>query len=119
MSTHKEFAEYILKNLHPSEKFKTRAMFGEYALYANNKVVALICDDMLYIKITPESSELEAVCEKDTPYKGAKLHYAIEEDQISHIEGLSSILLDIAKNREAPTPKKKTKNKSREKKNKR
>ena len=38
----------------------SRAMFGEYALYADGKVVALVCDDLLYVKILPASAALAA-----------------------------------------------------------
>ena len=72
-------------------------MFGEYALYAEGKVVALVCDDQLYVKIVPASAELEKICEKDSPYPGAKPHYVIEEDRLSEMEDLPEILFDIAK----------------------
>lgn len=105
MSTQKETVEFILEKLRHPKHFSTRAMFGEYALYADGKVVALICDDQLYVKILPTSSELEGVCEKGEPYPGAKPHYLVEEHQVSLIENLPRILLDIA--RSLPAKKKK------------
>ncbi len=107
MSTQKETVEFILKKLGNSKKFSARAMFGEYALYVDGKVVALVCDDQLYVKILPASQELEAVCEKDEPYPGAKPHYFVEEHQLSKLESLPRILLDIAKS--LPAKKKKAK----------
>jgi TfoX/Sxy family transcriptional regulator of competence genes len=71
-------------------------MFGEYALYADGKVVALVCDDQLYVKILPASEALESVCEKGEPYPGAKPHYVVEEDQLSKLNDLPGILFDIA-----------------------
>jgi TfoX/Sxy family transcriptional regulator of competence genes len=107
MSTQKETVEFILQKLGHNERFSVRAMFGEYALYADGKVVALICDDQLYVKILPESKALEDICEKDAPYNGAKLHYLVEESQLSHIHELPNILLDISS--VLPAKKKKTK----------
>lgn len=107
MSTQKETVEFILEKLGSAKKFSTRAMFGEYALYAEGKVVALVCDDQLYVKIVPASHELEALCEKGEPYPGAKPHYMVEEVQLSKLENLPSILLDIAKS--LPVKKKKRK----------
>lgn len=107
MATQKETIEYILERLGDSRRFGTRAMFGEYALYADGKVVALVCDDQLYVKVVPASSELEELCEKDSPYPGAKPHYLIEESQLSHIERLPEILFDIAES--LPAKKKKVK----------
>jgi DNA transformation protein len=107
MSTQKETVEFILEKLGESKRFSTRAMFGEYALYADGKVVGLICDDQLCVKILPESAELENICDKDEAYPGSKKFYVVEESQLSQIPHLSEILLDIAK--VLPVPKKKIK----------
>ena len=56
MSTSPETIEFILEKLGDHDRFTYRAMFGEYALYADRKVVALVCDDQLYVKIKPEST---------------------------------------------------------------
>jgi TfoX/Sxy family transcriptional regulator of competence genes len=104
MSTEKSTVEFILEKLGNDNRFQTRAMFGEYALYVDNKVVGLICNDQLYLKILPASLELETTCEKDSPYKGAKDYYVIEESEYHH---LSELIIKIAKS--LPEPKKKLK----------
>lgn len=96
MATSSETMEFILQKL-GSKKFTARKMFGEYALYADEKVVGLVCDNTLFVKITPESSELEDVCEKGPPYPGAKDYYVVEESQVSTMHELPAILFDIAK----------------------
>ncbi len=96
MSTHKETIEFILEKLGHLDRFSTRAMFGEYALYADGKVVALVCDDQLYVKIVPASEELREVCEKNEPYSGAKPYYVVEEDQLTKLQELPRILLAMA-----------------------
>ena len=107
MSTQKETVEFILEKLGESNRFATRAMFGEYALYADSKVVGLICNDQLYVKILPESAELESICEKDEAYPGSKQFYVVEESQLSHIKNLPEILINIAKFLPEKKPKKK------------
>ncbi len=99
MATRKETVEFILQKLRDTKRFSARAMFGEYALYADGKVVALICDDRLYVKILPASAELERQCEKGEPYPGAKPHYVVEEGQLSTLPNLPGILFSIAKSR--------------------
>jgi len=96
MATQKETAEFILEKLRGPAQFSVRAMFGEYALYADGKVAGLVCDDLLYVKIQPASKELEALCEKGHPFPGARLHYIVEEGQLSTVENLSSILVSVA-----------------------
>ena len=95
MATQKETVQFILEKLRDPKRFSARAMFGEYALYADGKVVALICDDRLYVKILPASAELEDLCEKGRPYPGAKPHYLVEEGQLSTLPNLAGILFSI------------------------
>jgi TfoX/Sxy family transcriptional regulator of competence genes len=109
MSTHPDTVEFILDKLGDRERFTTRAMFGEYALYAEGKTVALVCDDLLYVKILPASAELETLCEKGAPYPGAKPHYIVTEDLIATHSQLPELLCDIAR----ALPEKKVKKKSR------
>jgi hypothetical protein len=96
MATQKETIAFILSKLRDSKRFHARAMFGEYALYADGKVVALVCDDLLYVKIAPASKSLDPLCEKGEPYPGAKPHYIVEEVQVSTIDNLPVILSSIA-----------------------
>ena len=99
MATQKATIEFLLAKLRPPNRFSARAMFGEYALYADDKVVALVCDDLLYVKIVPASHALEPLCEQGKPYPGAKLHYIVEEGQLSTVPALSGILFAIAESR--------------------
>ena len=107
MSTQKETIEFILEKLGDEKRFSARAMFGEYALYADGKVVALICDDQMYVKILPASQELEDICEKGEPYPGARPHYVVEEVQLTKLGLLPQVLIDIATS--LPAKKKKVK----------
>jgi TfoX/Sxy family transcriptional regulator of competence genes len=97
MATRKETVEFIVEKLRGRGDFAARPMFGEYALYADDAVVGLICDNLFFVKIVPASSELEKVCEKGEPYPGAKPHYIVEEGQLATIENLPVILTAIAK----------------------
>jgi TfoX/Sxy family transcriptional regulator of competence genes len=96
MATQRETIDFLLQRLRPRERFSARAMFGEFALYADGKIVALVCDDRLYVKIVPASNALETLCEKGPPYPGAKPHYIVEEGHLSTIPMLSEILFAIA-----------------------
>lgn len=107
MATNKDTVAFILQKLGSTTRFVTRAMFGEYALYADGKVVALICDDQLYVKILDASRDLEAICEKGEPFPGAKLWYVVTEDQLSTIDGVVEILFQIANELPEKKPRKK------------
>jgi len=109
MATQKETIEFILGKLRDRGRFTARAMFGEYALYADGRVVGLVCDDLLYVKILPASNVLERQCEKGDPYPGAKPHYIVEEGQLSTIESLPAILCAVAEAISQKKPKAKRK----------
>jgi DNA transformation protein len=107
MATQPETMEFILEKLGDAKTFTSRMMFGEYALYANGKPVGFVCDDLLYVKILPESAALEDECEKGHAYPGSKLYYIVEESQLSSLEDLPQLLIDMAKS--IPAKKKKAK----------
>ena len=115
MATQKETIDFILEQLQkslddgnsPKPRFSARAMFGEYALYADEKTVALVCDDLLYVKIQEESAALAHICEVGEPYPGARPHYIVEEDMLARLDELPDILIAIAATRTQPKKKKK------------
>ena len=105
MSTRPETVESVLAALR-SRRFSARAMFGEYAVYGDGKVVALVCDDRLYVKVHPRTQALAAECELAPPYPGAKDHYVLDEGQWMARQDLPQLLADLAKELPAPKTKK-------------
>lgn len=73
MSTRAETIEHLLDALAPLP-LSARKMFGEYALYLDGKVVALVCDDQLFLKPTPGALAALPGCPQGHPYPGAKPH---------------------------------------------
>ena len=81
MPTTKSIAHNIVKSFGGAAAFRIKPMFGEYALCADDKVVGLICNDQLYLKIVPASQELAGKCKKGSPYEGSKEQYVVEASQ--------------------------------------
>lgn len=96
MATRKDTAAYILEQLGYPDRFGVRSMFGEFALYADGKVVGLICNDQLYVKILLESSGLERTTERAAPFPGAKDYYLVPEGGISGHRSLPDVLIRMA-----------------------
>lgn len=105
MSTSSTTVRTILAQLGHGARFQARPMFGEFGLYADGKFVAAICDEQLYVKILPASAPLESVCEKDSPYPGAKPHYLVDETLLLTRPDLADILLALAAALPAKKPK--------------
>ena len=53
MATRQSTIDFLLDQLADLPGVRARKMFGEYALYLDEKVVALVCDDQLFLKPTP------------------------------------------------------------------
>jgi TfoX/Sxy family transcriptional regulator of competence genes len=49
MATRKGTAAFILERSGYPDRFSVKAMFSEFALYADGKVVGLICNDQLFV----------------------------------------------------------------------
>ena len=77
MATRIDTVEFICDQAGLGKRLTFRKMFGEYALYLDGKVVALICDDQLYLKPTPEGLKTLGSVSEAPPYPGAKNHYLL------------------------------------------
>jgi len=79
MASDLDFIEYACDQLGGAGRITYRKMFGEAAVYCEGKVVALICDNQLYVKPTKRGHELIGNPIEAPPYPGAKLHFLIDE----------------------------------------
>jgi DNA transformation protein and related proteins len=52
MATDTNFVKFIVDQLAGIDSISCRMMFGEYAMYCDGKVVALVCDNQLFVKQT-------------------------------------------------------------------
>lgn len=96
MASSKNTMAFILEHLGHADRFTVRSMFGEYALYADGKVVGLICDDQLFVKIMPESAALEGRTDRAPAYPGSRDHFLVPEEVITGDRDLPGMLLRMA-----------------------
>ena len=52
MASKPEFVQHVCDLLESAGMITNRKMFGEYGIYCDGKLFALICDNQLFIKIT-------------------------------------------------------------------
>ncbi len=79
MASTQDFLDFVLDQIEPRGRVTARKMFGEYALYAGDKVVALVCDDRLFIKPTDAGRAFAGEIAQAPPYPGAKPYFLIED----------------------------------------
>lgn len=94
MATRKDTAAFILEQLGHPGRFSMKPMFGEFALYADGKPVAFICDDQLLVKIMLESAVLDR-CERAQVFPGSKDYYLVPEELITGDSRLAEVLLHM------------------------
>lgn len=104
MASQKQSVDHMIDTLAPLA-LTSRKMFGEYALYLDGVVVALVCDDRLWIKPTPGTAAALAGCPAGEPFPGAR-NYCNADALLDTPEQAAGILRVIARERPPPKPKK-------------
>ena len=103
MATSLDYVQYVAEQIEGNFAVRYRKMFGEYMIYCNDKPVLLLCDDTVFVKILPETTEILGVnAPSDFPYPGAKAHYVVDPDDRERFNALVAVLEAIT-----PLPKKK------------
>jgi TfoX/Sxy family transcriptional regulator of competence genes len=106
MASTQDFVDYILEQIENAGVITYRKMFGEYALYCGRKVVALVCDNQLFIKPTAGGKAFIGNVTEAPAYPGAKMSYLIE-DNLDNSEWISELIRITASELPEPKPKKK------------
>jgi len=104
MATDPDFVQFIVDQVEDRCGISYRKMFGEYALYSNGKVVALVCDNQLFIKPTEAGRSYIGDVVEAPPYPGAKPSFLIRE-QIEDGEWLSELIVLTEGQLPIPKPK--------------
>ena len=79
MASHPDYVAYVVEQLRDAGSVRARKMFGEYGLYCDGTFFAVICDDQLFIKITPQGEAAFPSLPKTPPYEGAKGSFVVED----------------------------------------
>jgi TfoX/Sxy family transcriptional regulator of competence genes len=106
MATELSFVEYILETARFGARLSYRKLFGEYALYLDEKVVAFACDNSLFIKPSAAVASLAPDLPQGPPYPGAK-DYPIADELLDDPDLLRRLIEDTAALMPLPKPKKK------------
>ncbi|MEP6260337.1 MAG: TfoX/Sxy family protein [Gillisia sp.] len=106
MASNQKFVDYVIEQIEDAGEITAKKMFGEYGIYSDGKIFALICDNKLFIKPTKGGREFIGDVVEAPPYKGAKPSLLIE-DKLDDREWLSELVRISVKELPPPKPKKK------------
>ena len=104
MASNPELIQYLCEQLTGAGTITSRKMFGEYGLYCDGKIFALICGDQFYVKITEAGRKLCPNLEEAPPYEGAKNYLLV--DNTEDRELLTRLVTATCRQLPEPKPKK-------------
>lgn len=108
MASDQDFVNFVIDQLSSLTDVKAKKMFGEYGIFSEGKMFALICDNRLLMKPTDSGRTFIKNPVEEPPYPGAINCFLIEE-QLEDRSWLTELaILTIA---ELPTPKARKKRK--------
>lgn len=105
MASQQRTVDFILEQIASAGAVSARKMFGEFGVYCDGKIVALVCDDQLFIKPTPAGRAFIADPVEAPPYDGAKPYFLIDGDRWDDREWLTSLIKRSAAQLPSPKPK--------------
>jgi len=108
MSSKQSTVDFLVGQMLGAGEVSYKKMFGEYGLYCEGKLAALVCDDKLFVKPTIRGrAYMENVIEA-SPYPGAKPCFLIAAEKCKDGEWLSELIRITAGELPIPVKKKKS-----------
>lgn len=111
MASDLDFIEFVVDQMQNAGVISCRPMFGGHTLYCEGKVVALVCDNQLFVKPTQAGRSFIGNVVEAPAYEGAKPSFLIEE-QLEDKEWVGQLIRLTQEALPAPKLKKKPKKKT-------
>jgi DNA transformation protein and related proteins len=108
MASDREFVNFVCDQLRGAGEVSSRRMFGEAAVYLEDKVVGLICDNQFFVKPTEHGRAKIGMPTEARPFPGANNWFLMAD--LDDPEFLADLIRITANALPSPKPKaKKTK----------
>ena len=105
MASKPSTVDFILEQA-AEARVSARKMFGEYALLCQDKLVALVCDDQLFLKPTAEGRAYVGTVTEAPPYPSSKPCLLIGGERWEDRAWLAGLFEISAASLPAPSPRK-------------
>lgn len=79
MASNPSLVAFVVEQL--GRNVTSRKMFGEYGIYREAQLIALFCDDQLFMKPTEAGRALLGEVDEASPYPGAKPAFRISDER--------------------------------------
>ncbi len=108
MANDPDFIQYVCDQIEATCDVSYRHMFGGTTLYSKGKVVALICDNRLFVKPTEAGRGFIGEVTEAPAYEGSK-NFFLVEDEIDDAEWLTELVRRTEQALPKPKPRRKKK----------
>lgn len=92
MASKQSSVDFVVDQMSGAGVVTARKMFGEYAIYLEGKVVALFCDEQLFVKPTAAGKAFIGEVTEGCAYPGAKPSFLVSGDLWEDGEWLSQLI---------------------------
>ena len=92
MASNTATVEWMVKQIAGAGQVCAKKMFGEYGVYLDEKMVALVCDDRFFVKCTEAGYSYWGEHEEDFPYPGAKPLLVLDEEGMREKNKLAELM---------------------------
>ena len=107
MASERLVVDQIIAACGGAGEVSARPMFGEYGLYCGGKLVGTICDNQLFVTITPAGRLLLDETHDAPPYPGAKPKLRVPRERWEDEPWLADLIRATAGALPLPPPKRK------------
>ena len=105
MATSRKTVDYIVEQVAAAGVVAARPMFGEFGLYCDGKMIAIIGDEKLFIKPTTGGRALAKDAVEVSPYSGAKPCLLIDADRWEDRDWMTDLVRITTAELPIPNPK--------------
>lgn len=106
MPSQQSTIDFIIEQTSRAGAVHARKMFGEYGIFCDGKMVALVCDDQLFVKPTFAGRAFVGQVDEAPPYEGAKPYLVISGERWDDGDWLAGLIRISAA--ELPPPRQET-----------
>jgi TfoX/Sxy family transcriptional regulator of competence genes len=107
VASSRSIVDFIVDQAGGEGAVRARAMFGEFGIYSADRMVALVCDDTLFVKPTEAGRDFAGPLEESSPYPGAKPCLVVPDARWEDADWLAELFAITARHLPAPKPKRK------------
>lgn len=91
MASDRRTVGFIIDQASSAGDVRAKPMFGEYGIYCDDRMVAMVCDDQLFVKPTPAGRAFALNAGEAPPYPGAKPCLVIDAERWDDREWLAEL----------------------------